>query len=98
MRPRECYGPEATNWLTSRVNGRSVQVVPDSTQDSTDRYGRTLGYVEAGGDVGLEAVQSGYARAYRPRDGQPPQRYTSYVVAQESAKIERRGMWGVCHP
>lgn len=36
-----CWGPEATEFAKSALLDQRVAVVPDATQDSTDRYGRT---------------------------------------------------------
>jgi micrococcal nuclease len=40
-----CWGPEATEFARSTMVGQRVALVPDSTQDQTDRYGRTLAYL-----------------------------------------------------
>jgi len=36
-----CWGPEATAFAESTLLGQRVAVIPDPTQDRTDRYGRT---------------------------------------------------------
>lgn len=36
-----CRGPEATRFAQATLMGQRVAVVPDPTQDRTDRYGRT---------------------------------------------------------
>ncbi|OBB41783.1 thermonuclease family protein [Mycobacterium sp. 852002-51961_SCH5331710] len=36
-----CWGPEATEFARTTMVGQRVALVPDSTQDRTDHYGRT---------------------------------------------------------
>jgi micrococcal nuclease len=40
-----CWGQEATAFAKSMLVGQRVAVVPDPTQDRTDRFGRTLAYL-----------------------------------------------------
>ena len=40
-----CFGPEATAFAKANLLGQQVAVQTDPTQDSTDRYGRTLAYL-----------------------------------------------------
>lgn len=100
-KPVECYGNEAHGALTGRIAvGWPLQLIPDPTQDAKDRYGRTLAYIEDVGnsgavDIGLYMIQGGYARAYKV-SGPAPQRYATYLAAQEVAKANRTGLWGVC--
>src|SRR3954453_7431923 len=41
-----CWGPEATQFAESTMTGQRVALEPDPTQDRTDRYGRTLAYLD----------------------------------------------------
>ena len=56
-----CWGPEASNFAAATMLGQRVALVPDPTQDVTDRYGRTLAYlVRADGwDYSVEAARAG---------------------------------------
>jgi micrococcal nuclease len=38
----DCWGPEATEFAKSTMVGQRVALVPDPTQDRTDRYGRIV--------------------------------------------------------
>ena len=81
-RPWAC-GEAAADQLSKLVTGQSVRC----TAVDTDDYGRTVARCTAGAvDVNRAMVASGYATAYR--------RYsTAYVSAEESAKVNRRGLW-----
>jgi endonuclease YncB( thermonuclease family) len=76
-------GAEAANRLSQLVTGKDVRCIAVST----DQYGRTLGRCTVGTtDINRTVVSTGYAVAYR--------RYSSdYVSAEETAKVNRRGIW-----
>jgi micrococcal nuclease len=90
-----CWGPEATEFATATMLGQRVALQRDPTQDSTDRYGRTLAYlVRADGwDYSVEAVRAGVAKAY-VYDHVPVSRYAVIEAAQAEAQAARRGLWG----
>jgi len=71
-----------------------VAVIPDPTQDRTDRYGRTLAYlVKADGwNYSIEAARAGAARAYVY--GSPVQLHDEIASAERQARAAGRGMWG----
>lgn len=94
-RPAECYGAEATAYLTQRLPpGTPVTLVGDD--ERRDRYDRLLAYVLTSDDVlvNLELVDAGYAAAF------PFEPNTT--LAAEFARAERRaaelgiGLWGRC--
>ncbi len=93
--PVECWGPEATEFATSTMLGQRVALVPDPTQDRTDRYGRTLAYlVRADGfDYAVEAARAGAARSY-VYGGRPVSRHDAIAAAEREARDARRGLWG----
>jgi micrococcal nuclease len=72
-----------------------VVLVPDPTQDRTDRYGRTLAYlVRADGwDYSVEAARAGAAKSY-VYGGRPVSRYDAIEAAQREASDAGRGLWG----
>ncbi len=76
-------GAEAADRLSRLVTGKQVRC----TSMGTDQYNRTLGRCTVGmTDINRTVVATGYAVAYR--------RYSSdYVSAEETAKVNRRGMW-----
>jgi len=67
--------PEATEFAKSTV-GQRVALVPDPTQDRTDRYGGALAYlVRADGwDYSVEAARAGTSKSY-VYGGRPVSRY-----------------------
>ena len=90
-----CWGPEATEFAKSTLVGQRVALVTDPTQDSTDRYGRTLAYlVKADGwDYSVEAARGGTAKSY-VYGGVPVIRYDAIEAAQAEAQAAQRGLWG----
>ena len=100
----ECGGSEATGVMKKlvlhkrrgRVVGRAVTLTSDPTQDATDRYGRTLAYVNVvgGGDVGRSMVKTGWATVYVYEA--PFARLATFTSAQDAAKAAGRGAWGAC--
>jgi micrococcal nuclease len=90
-----CWGPEATDFAEVNLVGQRVAVVPDPTQNPSDRYGRTLAYlVKADGwDYSVEAARAGTARAYI-YDGNQVSRYPQIAAAEQEARNAQRGMWG----
>ncbi|WP_180951832.1 thermonuclease family protein [Brevibacterium jeotgali] len=63
--PGEECAAEATALTEELTAGRDVVTTTDPSQSETDRYGRTLAYVEADGqDVGAELLTSGLAKVY----------------------------------
>lgn len=108
-KPVQCGGKEATAFASVTLLGRSVHLVPDPTQDVTDRYGRTLAYVElaernettgdaADSDYSTLAAEAGWARAYIYRPAHPPQRIKQIQAAEGRASAARRGIWGALCP
>jgi micrococcal nuclease len=90
-----CWGPEATQFALDTMVGQRVSLIPDPTQDTTDRYGRTLAYlVRADGwDYSVEAARAGVARSY-VYDNSPVTRYNAIRAAEQEAQSAQRGMWG----
>lgn len=90
-----CWGPEATEFATSTMLGQRVALIPDPTQDRTDRYGRTLAYLEKadGWNYSVEAARAGAARSY-VYEGNRVSRYDAIVAAEREAREAQRGLWG----
>jgi micrococcal nuclease len=90
-----CWGPEATVFAESTLLGQRVALVPDSTQDKTDRYGRTLAYLDKadGWDYSIEAARAGAAHSYAYHY-RPAQRADQIAAAEQEAKSAGRGLWG----
>lgn len=90
-----CWGPEAAQFANDALLGQRVAVIPDPTQDRTDRYGRTLAYLDKadGWDYSIEAARAGVATSY-VYQGNPVARYPAILAAEQEAKDARRGLWG----
>jgi micrococcal nuclease len=96
----ECFGPEASEFAASRLDGATVTLEADPSQSPTDRYGRTLAYVwvdSAGAQrlFNLDAVLGGYAR--EATYAGPYAWQEALQRAEDLAKSEGRGRWSACN-
>ena len=81
------YGNESKQALSDLIFGKDVRVV----EQTTDRYGRTVGRPYVGGlDVSAEMVHMGAAWAYR--DYLKDKRL---LTREGRAKTNKRGVWGL---
>lgn len=93
--PVQCYGPEASAYLTKLIPvGTTIWVTRD--QELLDRYGRTLLYLwkSNGLFVNREIARLGYGKAvlFAPND-----HYIDSIRAAEAeARGARRGLWSGC--
>jgi endonuclease YncB( thermonuclease family) len=98
--PIECGGTPASAYMRRLAfehgRGRRVTFVGDPSQDGTDRYGRTLAYVDASGkgDLGRLMLRAGWASVYIFEN--PFGRLARYQAAAGHAKNQRSGVWGRC--
>jgi endonuclease YncB( thermonuclease family) len=96
----ECGGMTAGAFMRRlafrRGRGRQVTLVGDPSQDATDRYGRTLAYVDArgGGDLGRLMLRAGWASVYVFAN--PFGRLAGYESAAGHAEARRIGVWDRC--
>ena len=92
---KQCYGDEATAYLTSLVKGKEVVLYKDTS--NTDRYGRLLRYIwEDDLFVNGQIVKNGYgfAKGYPP-DIQHQELLNSYETL---AKDNNLGLWSsICN-
>lgn len=90
-----CWGPEAARFAAETLTGQRISLTADPTQDTLDRYGRTLAYVnlEDGRDFAVEAVRAGMGRSY-VYDDTPVSRYPDIRAAEDEARTALRGLWG----
>jgi micrococcal nuclease len=92
---RECFGPEARQWLRDRIApGTRVRLVTDVAD--RDRFGRALAYVYApdGAFLNADLVAGGYARTMTIR---PNVRHAKQLADLERrARAEGRGLWAAC--
>lgn len=91
--PDEC-GSLAASAFMERFDGRRVVLVSDPSQDSVDRYGRLLRYVQlpGGKDLGGAEVARGLAMPYLFDTS--AHRYEHYRSLAEAARGAGRGTWG----
>lgn len=94
-KPVQCYGPEATARARELLDGRMVHLVLDPTQDTVDRYGRRLAYVQIKGrDFGHVMISEGYAREYTY--DVPAINSGTYQRSERLAQARKAGLWGAC--
>jgi micrococcal nuclease len=93
--PVECFGPESSAFAKAALLGKTVTVIPDPTQDASDRFGRHLAYLELDGlDYSTLAAEAGVAYSYVY--DKPVQRHPEIVAAERRAQKAGRGLWGSC--
>ena len=90
--PVECYGPAASRFTTSALEGRPVRLEFDV--ERLDRYGRTLAYVWLDSELFNETlVARGFAQVttYPPNvryvDGSSPHRQTPEATSEGSGEL-----------
>ena len=90
-----CWGPQATKFAEENLLGQRVNFITDPTQNMTDRYGRTLAYLENadGWNYSVEAARAGTARSY-VYDGKPVSLFSQISAAEQEARAAQRGLWG----
>lgn len=83
-RPGERCADEATALTEELTADAGVVLVTDQSQSETDRYGRTLAYVEAAGqDISGQLLSAGLAEVYE--SAPDIRRYATYVDLAEQA-------------
>ena len=89
-----CYGPEASDFNRSLVEGKTVQLTYD--EECTDRYDRLLAYVELEGrSVNELLLTRGLACVLRiPPNG--ADHLDDYRELEDAAQIGQVGLWGAC--
>lgn len=88
----ECFGKEASSYLTSLLSGKRVTIEADPTQTDRDKYNRLLRYVYLDGeDVGYQIIANGYG--YEFTYNVPYQKQSAYKSAQTAASSTGKGLW-----
>jgi micrococcal nuclease len=91
-KPVQCYGPEASANAHRLLDGKTVYLEPDPTQDQTDKYGRTLAYVWIGSSLfELSQLRGGFAHEYTY--DRPYKRQASFRAAEHAARRMGAGLW-----
>jgi micrococcal nuclease len=89
----QCFGPEASDFTTARLLGRTVRLEDDV--ETRDVYGRHLAYLYVAGrrfeDV---LLRRGFARLLVI---EPNHAYARQMLMEElAAKHRGTGLWGAC--
>ena len=86
------YGPEASEFATSELQGEEVDLEFDKDRD--DRYDRLLAYVHKDSEMFNETLlEEGYAQVYIVY---PNNKYEDrFEEAQEEAQAAERGIWAL---
>lgn len=93
----ECFGVEASAFLSTVLTNVTVSLETDATQDRVDRYNRMLAYVflKDGTNVNEDILRQGYGREYTYNTAYEYQGI--FKEAEQEAKDARRGVWSdVC--
>lgn len=93
-KPVECFGKEASAYMTKLVGGRKVRLEEDSTQSSRDKYGRLLRFVLLEDDTNIneKMIRDGYAFEYTYQSN--PYKYQKlFKAAQKEARENDEGLW-----
>lgn len=96
IRPRQCYGTQATSRMKQLTKGGTVYIKTDGTQGNRDKYQRLLRHVftPGGTSIALKMIDGGYAREYTYKRKYAGQ--STHLRAQSKAKSAKRGLWRSC--
>lgn len=92
-KPVQCFGKESSDTAKKILEGASVSLKPDTTQNDRDTYGRLLRYIALvdGTDFGLMMIKQGFAHEYTYII--PYERQAEYKTAETDARTNKRGLW-----
>jgi len=90
----DCFGAEASAHATALLEGRTVELMADPSQDTRDIYNRLLAFVTLpdGRDFGQVMIADGYAYEYTFR-GIAHKNQALYVATETRAQRDGVGMW-----
>ena len=93
LNPLECFGQESTAFATSLLQGQSVALQADSSQDDRDRYGRLLRYVflTDGTNVNGALISDGYGFEYTY--DKPYLHRDEFIADELAARSAGAGLW-----
>ena len=93
--PEACYGAEASAFAKETLDGKTVTLEVDPTQDERDRYDRLLAHVYVGDTLYTEAaIAGGYGIHYIYE--RPSSHADELDAAAATAKAEKHGIWAHC--
>ena len=97
--PDMCFAKESYQKVKELVDGKTVRLEVDSTQEDRDKYGRLLRYVffEDGTNVNETLIKEGFAREYTYL-GNFYLYQRDFQEAEKKAQTGKSGFWadGVC--
>lgn len=91
----ECYGKEASDELKQLLEGESVYIDFDESQDEQDRYGRLLLYIWRAKDdlfINEHMISDGFAYEYTYNTSYYYQ--PEFKFAETAARNLSKGLWG----
>ncbi|MCS6871984.1 MAG: thermonuclease family protein [Anaerolineae bacterium] len=93
-RPVECFGREASARARQLLEGQTVYLERDESQDDRDRFGRYLRFVwfADGRLFNMQMIAEGYAFEYTFR-GNAHKYQRQFRRAQDEARQAARGLW-----
>lgn len=96
-KPVQCFGHLAAAYTKKLIGNQAIHLVADPLDTNRDRYGRLLRYVylTSGELINEELIKQGYGFAYTSF---PFTKKTQFKNDQTTAKAQKRGLWGSCHP
>lgn len=89
----QCFGHEASDKAKELLTGKKVRLETDPSQDTLDKYGRTLGYIYLpdGTMYNEWMIRHGYAYEYTYHSAYKYQ--TEFKAAQKYAEDNELGLW-----
>ncbi len=94
-KPIQCFGKEASHKTKELLNGKSVILKIDSSQNILDKYNRILAYVYVDNFfINKYLIENGYAREYTYQKAYTFQKDFKKLMKQ--AQNQKLGLWGVC--
>ena len=92
-KPVQCFGREASAQAKTILGGQQVYLETDPSQDTIDKYGRTLAYVwtASGRLFNLDMIADGYAFEYTY--DLPYRHQADFKTAEGDARTQSRGLW-----
>ena len=95
-KPAQCFGPEASNFTKSLLEGKTVKLSSDTKQPNRDKYSRLLryAYTEDGRELNELLVSQGYAFATQFNT----EKKQLLQSLQAEAKGKKAGVWNSCSP
>ena len=92
----ECFGQLASNYTKNALEGKSVRLESDETNQNRDRYQRLLRYVytEQGELWNRRLIADGYAHALTAF---PFTKMKEFKELEKNAMIQSKGLWSACN-